>query len=342
MRYSCLRSGQERESYGAPASFCLLVSPTPVAAISAVRPGCGIPPRRGRVRLETAPTPYDSKWSRDRVLKPRPRRPIGSSPGKPPSRWSSRSDGPACRSHVSMSRPYRRRSRSGADTRQRGSRGDASRRTTRNSSVASRRRGVCDGTATERVTARFAPPAAASWHAASRAARWPPTVKLVDVVNDRDGERVPCQDRLQGRATQTDDSGETAVARRGRIHHRRAALRQTQDAQSVDGAGAPPGREFADAVAGDHGARRPRRAERCPRREGLGAAQDLAGAVGEQVCRSGFPHESTRILSRARRPRRRRRARPPGSSRRGRTWRDADLPCPEQSIATRSDITTPP
>jgi hypothetical protein len=48
-------------------------------------------------------------------------------------------------------------------------------------------------------------------------------------------------------------------------------------------------REFADAIAGDHGARRPDRAERCPRRQGLRAAQDLPGEVGEQVCRSGFP-----------------------------------------------------
>ncbi len=61
-----------------------------------------------------------------------------------------------------------------------------------------------------------------------------PDHKAVDVVDDRDGDRVPCQDRLEGRAAQADDGSETAVARRGRIHHRRAALRQAQDARPIE------------------------------------------------------------------------------------------------------------
>jgi hypothetical protein len=52
-------------------------------------------------------------------------------------------------------------------------------------------------------------------------------------------------------------------------------LRQTQSARAIEGAGASPGREFADAVAGDHGARRPGRAQRGPCSQGLRAAQDL-------------------------------------------------------------------
>ena len=47
-----------------------------------------------------------------------------------------------------------------------------------NCSVALLRRGVCDGTATGRITVRFAPRAAASSHAARSAVRGPPTVKL--------------------------------------------------------------------------------------------------------------------------------------------------------------------
>src|ERR1700720_643523 len=42
------------------APFPLLASPSPVAAMSAVRPRCEIPPPRGRGRLETAPRPCDS------------------------------------------------------------------------------------------------------------------------------------------------------------------------------------------------------------------------------------------------------------------------------------------
>jgi hypothetical protein len=82
----------------------------------------------------------------------------------------------------------------------------------------------------------------------------------------------------------------------GRIHERRPALRQAQGARAVKGAGASPGRELADAVAGDHSARRPGRAKRGPHGQGLHAAQQLPREVGEQVCRSGCPDEATGIL----------------------------------------------
>lgn len=131
---------------------------------------------------------------------------------------------------------------------------------------------------------RFAPRATASWHAAWRAVRRPPTTKLS--TSSTIAMKTACRAKI----------GSRVGRRRGPIHHRRAALRQAQDARPIDGAGAPPGREFSDAVAGNHGACRPRRAERCPRRQGLGAAQDLPGAVRKQVCRCGFPHEATRIL----------------------------------------------
>ena len=93
------------------------ISPSPVAATCGVRTLCGIPLPRGRGRLETVPTPYGSTRFRDRVPEPRPPRPIGSSRGTPPSRSWSRSDAPACRSRFECRRPYRRRSRSEADTR---------------------------------------------------------------------------------------------------------------------------------------------------------------------------------------------------------------------------------
>src|SRR5271155_510640 len=58
-----------------------------VPTMCAVRPRCGILRLRGRGRLETTPTPCGSMRFRDRVPKPPQLRPIGSSRGKPPSRW---------------------------------------------------------------------------------------------------------------------------------------------------------------------------------------------------------------------------------------------------------------
>jgi hypothetical protein len=75
---------------------------------------------------------------------------------------------------------------------------------------------------------RFAPAAAASWHAALSPPREPPDDEGVDTVDDRDGERVSSQDRLKGSAAQPDHGGEPAVAWRGRIHQRRSALRQAR------------------------------------------------------------------------------------------------------------------
>jgi hypothetical protein len=97
-------------------------------------------------------------------------------------------------------------------------------------------------------------------------------------------------------AAQADHGGEAAVAWRGGIHQRRPALRQPQGARAVEGAGASPGRELADTVAGDHGVGRPGCVKRGPGSQRLRAAEDLPGDVGEQVGRSGFPHEATRIL----------------------------------------------
>ena len=268
-------------------SFSLLVSPSLAAAMSVLRPSSGIPRPRGCGHLETAPMPCGSLRFRDRVPKPPTRRLIGSFLGKPPSRSWSRSDGPACRSRFRCRGSYRRRSRSAADTRRAaavqtpraGRRGTAlspyqERRVRRQGDL------EADGVARPacgRLLARSVEPGATA-----------PDDKAVDVIDDRDRNRVPCQDRLQRRAVQADDGGETAVARRGRIHHRRPPVRHTQSARPVEGAGTPPGREFADAVAGDHGARRPNRAERCPRSQGLRAARDLLGEVREQVCRSGW------------------------------------------------------
>ncbi len=84
--------------------------------------------------------------------------------------------------------------------------------------------------------------------------------EAIDIVDDRDEERVLFEDGLQGRSAEADDSGETAGFPRGGIHHRRPTLRQAQHSRPLEGAGASPGREFANAVARDYGARRPIRA----------------------------------------------------------------------------------
>src|SRR5207253_2497229 len=84
--------------------------------------------------------------------------------------------------------------------------------------------------------------------------------EAIDIVDDRDEERVLFEDGLQGRSAEADYSGETAGFRRGGIHHRRPTLRQAQHSRPVEGARASPGRELANAVARDYGARRPIRA----------------------------------------------------------------------------------
>ena len=132
-------------------------------------------------------------------------------------------------------------------------------------------------------------------HGMERGARAPDS-EIVVIVHDRDEGCVTCQDRLEGGTEQPDNCSKPTIFWRRRIHRRRAALRQPQSARPVNGAGASPGREFADTIAGDHGACRPRRAERRPRRQGLRTAKNLAGAVRKQICRSGFPHEPTWIL----------------------------------------------
>ena len=195
------------------APACLSVSPSPVAATSAVRPRCGLPLLRGRGRLETALTPYGSRRFLDRVPEPSPRRLIGSSRGKLPSRWWSRSDGPACRSQFPcVDRiPVDPAQETIAGARQPW---DASRKTARNCPSLDSG-GACATAATGGNGAlRPAPPPGAAWRARRprpqscrrrRRSRW---------------DRVPCQDRLGSGGGH--DGSETAVSR-SRIH-RRAAL----------------------------------------------------------------------------------------------------------------------
>ena len=184
---------------------------------------------------------------------------------------------------------------------------------------------MCDGTATRRMTVRLAPPAAASWHA-PRARRGGPRRRAIDVIDDRDGERVPRQDRLQGGTAQAYNGGETGIGWHDRIKQSGAALRQAQDARRVEGSRAPPrprvrqccSRRSRRAMAVTHQMRPTQQGPACStesRRKGrrTGPVESPPARIDEDpgpVCR----------------PCRRRSARPAGSSRQGRTCRDADRP----------------
>jgi len=120
--------------------------------------------------------------------------------------------------------------------------------------------------------------------------------ETVRIDDDRNRDVVPKKDRFERRAAQADDRGHAAVPRRDRVHRGSPAPHQPQRGRRIEGAGASPGRQFADAVARDNRAHRTCVIQSGPDGERSGAAEDLPGAIGEQLRLCGLPHEATRIL----------------------------------------------